>query len=140
MNELLRSHVQRVGFDLSLTRGQVEVLVFLDLVGDDAERSNYRGRQGLTLAISQNFVGAAKGLGRRGLVTHHYDEAELRGRFPGYPARRNVALSNFYTITSAGYCVLDLLREAGIYEDVERIVCPERFTATGKRRSARVAS
>lgn len=132
MNPLLRDHVQRVGFDLQLRQSQIEVLVWLNESSASA-RSEDRFH---TRAV-RNFVGPAQGLGRRGLVAHVYDEVAARyapERPPG-----DLPLRSYYRITRAGELVIELLREAGIYEEHERALFPERFTRTGKRRKLSAA-
>src|SRR4029077_7069070 len=68
VNERLRTHVTRIGFDLALTHLQMRTLVGLDLA---VKRKGYvdvpvpSGRWAVEL-----FITGVRGLIRRGLVTH----------------------------------------------------------------------
>lgn len=114
MNDLLRSHVTRVGFDLSLGKTHIAALVYLDVM--IRARSQGVGMHVTDLALRRtfaHFAGGARGCIERGLLLHHYDERySARG-----PIRHRDHLGRHYTITKAGKLVLALLREAGIYQE-----------------------
>lgn len=131
MNPLLRDHVTRTGFDLSLTRGQIEALVWLN------ESIGKGGPRDWSTYPSGRWASHVGGLHRRGLTWHHYDQERWR---KATMAERDAApVSDFYGITEAGQLVVGLLRETGLYEEAERALFPDRFTRTGKRRKLKVA-
>lgn len=104
-NDLLRSHVTRVGFDLSLGRTHIAALVLLN--EQMAQKRYISDRKVTDLSMRRAFSFFASGIGgcvSRGLVIHHYQ-----------PNKRNSTLKDHYTITKAGKLVIDLLRECGIY-------------------------
>lgn len=106
-NDLLRSHVTRVGFDLSLGKTHIAALVMLN---ESIKQRRYISDRGITdRAVRRAFTHFASGMHgceERGLVIHHYN-----------PARRNGGLKWHYTITKAGKLVIALLAEAGIYQE-----------------------
>ena len=106
-NVTLRDYVQRSAFDLNLGRTHVAALVYLDLciANDPRDVSTPDGR-----SVYTNFIDATRGLERRGLVVHHW----TRDKRTGYTAKGTKA---HYTITRAGQLVIELLREAGLYEE-----------------------
>lgn len=92
VNEELRQHVTRVGFDLSLGRTHIAALVMLDA---PFQRS------------FSHFVGGARGLQERGLVWHRM------------PPNNKTSIRKIWGITKAGELVKDLLKEAGIWQEYE---------------------
>lgn len=103
VNEHLRAHVTRVGFDLSLGRTHVEALVWLnEVLPGNAPR----------FPSPSHLVSGIQGCERRGLVLHHY-----RPKVDRYGAPVDTPLRRHYTITKAGKLVVGLLREAGIYDE-----------------------
>lgn len=110
MNEALRDHVTRIGFNLTLGTTHIAAMVMLDVMlrSEDDERKMY------TMADQWNrrsfFVPAIDGVIRRGLVWHKGPEkVDMKAN----PYRN-------YGFTKAGIAALELLREAGIYEEFER--------------------
>jgi len=126
VNDLLREHVTRTGFDLSLSKRQVESLVWLC---EMRESLRYGGRG------PSHYVSSIHGAMRRGLVVHRADRASLLRH-----ERENRPLGWYYELTAAGEFVVGLLRESGLYEEHERVLFPDRFTRTGRRRALRAAS
>lgn len=104
-NDLLREHLTRVGFDLSLGKTHVEALVFLDVALQTRE---YQRSPSM-------FVHASHGLQARGLVEHTARSREFLER--RRQAGRSGDLTGIYKITRAGRIVISLLKEAGLYQD-----------------------
>ena len=100
VNELLREHVLRTRFELTLTKTQITALVELDAwTGRGAPYPtwiHFRGLPGM------------QGLERRGLVAPLWD---FRGPEP-----------DGFTITRAGKLVVELLKESGIYQHYATVV------------------
>lgn len=116
VNEALRGHVTRVGFNLTLTVGQISALIALD----EAIRRKLRGvpdaqtNTPWSYAINSNWVTGMHGLERRGLVNHHYDERySYKGKLHHLDH-----IGRHYKITKAGKLVIEILKEAGIYEEI----------------------
>lgn len=122
VNESLRAHVTRVGFDLTLAKSAIAALVYIDQVlrnnrDAHAVEEPRTGPMGRTFS---HFATGTKGLIERGLV-RHVDPG------PGSGARSyRVDLDgtthfywapNTYRITKAGRLVIGLLHETGIYEE-----------------------
>jgi hypothetical protein len=106
MNEALRQHVTRVGFDLTLGKTHIAALVYLDVCIRNRTYMRVDGRPW------SHFAGGVNGCIARGLVEHHY---------AGRPTRRGQIdhMGRHYTITKAGRLVRDLLKEAGIWQEYE---------------------
>lgn len=104
MNDLLRDHVTRVGFNLTLGKTHIETLTYLADWGDVNPADIPR--------TPASFVGAGHGLMRRGLLVHimppNRDE-------PNYRPPGAEPLGTWWKITPAGQLVLGLLEEAGIW-------------------------
>lgn len=116
MNDLLRAHVTRVGFDLSLGHTHVAALVELDLAFKNKGRRPHVNVDRSIHGIADMWITAVQGCERRGLVAHHYnDRAAKRAQ-----DRDVFDLRPHYTITPAGRLVLALLKEAGLYEEYAR--------------------
>lgn len=115
-NDLLRAHVTRVGFDLTLGKTHIAALVYLDEAIRRQEHIPTRvqdlrfGGSGLPSGhLARAFSCWATGVHGcidRGLVIHHYRE-DKQNTHPGW----------HYTITAAGNLVIQLLQEAGIYQE-----------------------
>ncbi len=106
-NDLLRSHVTRVGFDLSLGRTHIAAIVLLN--ESLTQRRYIPAHKTSDAAARRTFAWFASGLQgccTRGLVIHHYRQD-----------KRDGGLKWHYTITRAGKLVIDLLKEAGIYQE-----------------------
>jgi len=115
MNGLLRSHVTRVGFDLTLGQTHIAALVRLaesirtNKYVKPIPRDHPLGR------ADALFAPGMDGLVRRGLVIHHYDaKAQKRAQSTG---DHTMSMRPHYTITAAGNAVIVLLKEAGLYEE-----------------------
>lgn len=113
MNEALRGHVTRVGFNLTLSIGQIGVLV--TIAEGNAQKADYRAVgdmvKGFTpwaFAVNSNWVTGVRGLERRGLIEHHVPKA----------IRKDRKISTVWTISPAGEHVVGLLKEAGIYQEI----------------------
>lgn len=106
MNETLRSYVTSVGFSLTLTKLQIDMLVLLhhyggfkgahdhaeqDSKGEPASRST--SRRPTTRTLSSHWVSTSAGLHGRGL------------------------LGDGWKLTKAGDLTVEILKEAGIYQD-----------------------
>jgi len=116
VNELLREHVTRVGFDLSLGHTHIAALVELDLSRRYHEHVRIPRTHRLSRAHSL-FSHATSGLVERGLVVHHYNEKAARATTFGKGPKLLRGLSPHYTITPAGKFVIGLLKESGIYDE-----------------------
>jgi hypothetical protein len=120
VNPALRAHVTRVGFDLQLAKSHIAALVYLNEIG--ARRWDFCAVNSPRLRVSgygrafSMFSTGAIGLQIRGLVTHDsavsYDE---RVSFDGDGIQH--LYSKAWTITRAGRLVIDLLKEAGLYDE-----------------------
>ena len=125
MNESLRAHVTRVGFDLTLAKSAIAALVYIDQVLRNkrdalAVEEPRTGPMRRTFAL---FAGGARSLIERGLITHTMPAK-------GDAARAYVKDANevphyywdedTYQITEAGRLVIGLLHETGIYEEYAR--------------------
>lgn len=131
-NALLRDHITRVGFDLTLTKTQIAVLVYLDLLKREVivEKSFSKLRQptrplnAYARMIDSSFVTGVTGLTRRGLVRHYHD---------GHKHQNDDHLLMFYTVLKAGEYVIGLLKESGLYEQYATPIAgafrPERVAA-----------
>lgn len=97
VNEALRDHVTRVGFDLTITKTQIEVFRIL---ADSHRGVEFDHRYSW-------FVTGVGGLRTRGLVTHVQHKRGESQRRP---------IHEYFPFTPAGELVLELLREAGIIE------------------------
>lgn len=145
MNEELRAHVTRVGFDLTLGKTHIAALVWLEelrAVGWDAGKladtriSN--NRQAHRLGFS-HFVIGMRGLEDRGLLTHDVQTREQQIAWSRkHPVRRldNGSLTvphnpRVWKLTKAGRAVVSLLKESGIYDEYADVLRPvdEQMTA-----------
>lgn len=110
-NDLLRAHVTRVGFDLSMGKTHIAALVYLNECLRQKRYIPHNRTTVLDPGRYRAFSHFASGIGgccERGLVLHHY-RADKKGK--------NDGLKWHYTITRAGRLVIDLLKEAGIYQE-----------------------
>jgi hypothetical protein len=104
-NPVLREHVTRVGFDLSLGKTHIAALVWIDM--ENKRRHHIR----MNGAPWNFFVTGAMGLQARGLVAHTPP--------PRGCDRDKWHLGRSFRITPAGRLVRDLLKEAGIWQEYE---------------------
>lgn len=117
VNDALRAHVTRVGFDLTLGKTHIATLVWIDqlLKAHPTEQADRRFYGGMHPAFRWHATGS-HGLIDRGLVEFtHVDTIRKR---PGQhvPARR------IWKITKAGRLVINLLKETGIYQEYEQLI------------------
>lgn len=108
VNQALREWTRGTSFTLAMGRTQVATLVALHA---SQNRAHLVGRDHRLLRL---FVQAARALGERGLVRHHpwQDQQEFQ---------RRVLVGRFrlfFEVTRAGELVVQLLREAGIYQEL----------------------
>ncbi len=111
VNEALRSHVTRVGFDLTLSRSQIAALVWLNEAMDTYVDTRVPVDHPLRHAFAHHMTGMG-GLIAKGMVIHHYDPTVQRtGPISNWTARPH------FSITRAGELATELLREAGLYAE-----------------------
>lgn len=117
-NQFLREHVTRVGFNLTLAKTQIAALVELCEVYDSdiSQRSDIETRShfrtGPHRHVFSFWTSGIRACIDRGLVLHHFDEAKsLKGLS---------VMKDHFTITTAGWAVVTLLKESGLYQEYER--------------------
>lgn len=104
-NEPLRSHVTRVGFNLTIGRTHIAALVYLNESFQRGYMNAHKGAESHRRLFNLFATGMA-GCQTRGLVVHHYDYDH-----------RDEGLQWHYTITRAGQLIIELLRESGLYAE-----------------------
>ena len=111
VNELLREHVLRTGFNLVLTKTQIAALVELDaLIAREAFHS-FDELSPTWRQFHQNWISGIHGLERRGLVEHTFHQHKA-----DYDPPMTMPVSLAWKITEAGRLTIALLKEAGIYQ------------------------
>ena len=124
-NPFLRDHVTSTAFALSLGKTHVTALVRLDLELAAEVELDYMQVRGIARA-HQMDVQARNGLVARGLVAHvsernahKYVAKEGDGSHyaPGKVAYDLMPIGAKWNITRAGRLVIELLQEAGIYQE-----------------------
>lgn len=136
-NDLLRSHVTRVGFDLTLPRSAIAALVWVEelrLAKWDSVGLDMRLPAGHPLYRAfGHFVTGARGLEERGLLMHRWDAEGERRRGPRAwrddEGRWHHDHRGIWKITRAGRLVIGLLREAGLYDEYAEAVHTPRLRA-----------
>ena len=126
-NPELRQHVTRVGFDLSLPKTAIGALVIIDnwTQQDDGimRRIHDARRAGnnsvLLRAMDSGFIGGARALQYRGLVTHT----------PSKDKRTDRPMRSYWKLTKAGRLVRDLLKESGVWDDFLAEIPPAEVPA-----------
>lgn len=109
-NDLLRSHVTGAAFHLTLGKTHIAALVHLEeRLASDLNAWEHIKRPRSTTPHLGNFTSGASGLIARGLVTHTYPASNAHWA--------DEPFSTFWQITPAGRLVLELLREAGIWDE-----------------------
>lgn len=126
MNLLLRRHLTRIGFNLTLGKTHIAALVFIDAtlrVGADVDWRD-EGRLKASHPLTQldtsvrherdfnMFVPGCRGLQSRGLVIHHQP--------PKPPA--SCTMGDIWQVTPAGEAVIVLLKESGIWDDYAAVL------------------
>lgn len=116
VNDALRAHVTRVGFDLTLGKTHVAALVYID---QQLKRKGYFRTPvtGPYRKAYANFASGAHGLMDRGLLEHLIASdvhalSQYRQKY-----KREMPPNRVWRITSAGRLVIALLKEAGIYQE-----------------------
>lgn len=113
INHLLREHVTRTGFDLSLSKNHITTLFYIVLWSKD-EKWHIRERPpGRNL-----FVPSANGLLTRGLVTHNPHTGESASQ------QSKLKFGDYWKLTEAGELVYRLLEISGIFYDLELVPRP----------------
>jgi hypothetical protein len=117
MNEELRNHVTRVGFNLTLSLSQIASLIVLEKETREQTMNWSQRKVERNLpwanAINSRWVIGIQGCERRGLVVHHWVDARTK------PSNWKPTIDKYYSITAAGKHVIGLLKEAGIYQEIE---------------------
>lgn len=118
INEYLREHVTRVGFNLSLGKTHIAALVHIDHMLkrnqstiEALNNGDYKMREKLPRVFNL-FVPGQRGLAERGLVQHIGDRHQKPGELWSSMRPRRI-----WRITPAGRLVINLLKEAGIYQE-----------------------
>lgn len=109
MNNALREHVTSVGFNLTLSKRMIDVLVCLDhFKGDYGAMTNWERAGGLTrMRQFGSYITTVRALEARGLVVR--DIKYQNGLLDRERSR--------HRLTRAGKLTVSLLREAGIYQE-----------------------
>lgn len=109
-NDLLRSHVTSAAFHLTLGKTHIAALVHLEerLAADLNTWEHIKQPREKTPHLG-NFTTGAAGLVARGLATHTYPLTDEHWA--------DLPFSTYWQITPAGQLVLELLREAGIWQE-----------------------
>lgn len=117
-NDMLRAHVTGAAFHLTLGKTHIAALVHLEEVLDH-EKANGAGTRSALPRNPHlgNFTTGAAGLISRGLITHTMPQPRVR--------LDNKPFGEFWQITRAGRLALDLLREAGIWNEYAVTPAPE---------------
>lgn len=114
INDALRAHVTRVGFDLTLGKSHIATLVWIDQMLKQRRHIRTTNAGSYRRAFSNSAVGS-HGLQDRGLIEHttpDYKGWRAKGHSTdSYPVNR------IWKITKAGRLVIALLKEAGIYDE-----------------------
>jgi len=103
-NEALREHVTNIGFNLTLSKSMINLLVLLHHHRGDANTIHEGGYR--YHPVMRTWTATIRSLKERGLITH-----EIVRDAKGY----NV--NALFKPTRAGSLVISLLKEAGIYQE-----------------------
>ncbi|HZB28960.1 MAG TPA: hypothetical protein VE465_02220 [Streptosporangiaceae bacterium] len=133
INDALRDHVTAVGFQLTLGKTHLAQLVYLDLLlkenqpaidpkTDKFDQGRVRSPRG---APWNNSAVGLQGLERRGLVKHILDQHRKPGEQVLTMTPRRI-----WKITKAGRLVINLLKEAGIYQEYAAAIPIRREAAS----------
>jgi hypothetical protein len=116
-NELLHSHVTRVGFDLTLGKSHIAALVMLD---QSIKQRRYIREHATNSVMKRAFSWFGTGMSgccERGLVIHHWNQKAVRETLT-----KDRGLAPHYTITKAGQLVIALLKESGVYQEYASVL------------------
>lgn len=125
-NDLLRMHVTRVGFDLSLGKTHIAALVWIEELRVAKWDATYfrKPKSGPMHRAFNNLVSGFHGLEERGLVVHRYDPQQVMRFQQSNPVHRDEDgvlrihhNPKVWKITKAGRLVIDLLKESGLYDE-----------------------
>ena len=117
VNQELREYVTRTGFDLRLSKTQIQALVWLDAMANHPanNRTDHREPHPIT-GSGKWFVVAGDALQRKGLAWHrHFRDVKPDARFI-----HEVPWNKIWGLTDAGRMVISLLMECGLYADYRR--------------------
>lgn len=106
-NAALRSHVTEHSFVLTMRKMHIAAMVCI--AHADRTYLDFRKMFG-----RDDWVGACRGLERRGLMKHQYGPDFTGKNTHGGP------ITNNYRLTRAGWAVFDLLVEAGMADAIDR--------------------
>lgn len=116
INESLREHVTSVGFNLSLGKTHIAALVKTDIeLKANLSTTEYLQRYGAgprEPRVFNLFATGNSGLIQRGLLEHIAESRRKPGERYGDMKPRRI-----WRITPAGRLVINLLKEAGIYQE-----------------------
>ena len=125
MNEQLRAHVTRVGFDLTLPRSAIAALAWIEELRkerwDSADIDLRLPASHPLCRAFGHFITGARALEERGLLEHRWDPVKERARGPrswqDEDGKWHHDHRGVWRITRAGRLVIGLLQEAGLYEE-----------------------
>jgi hypothetical protein len=113
-NDALRQWARGISFTIAMGRRQVYTLIALHLSQDKPSEGMMFGDRHRHLA---HFVTSMHCLVDRGLVVAHvWHDETLRRK--SHARGAGVTYGQLYRVTRAGELIVELLREAGIYEEV----------------------
>lgn len=116
-NDAFRQAVTSVSFNLTLSKTQVAAIV---LIEESRRRGVYiKGPHSTTWNL---FVPAVSALIHRGMVTHHPPKGVHRAFQP---------TSTWYKFTKVGRLVVQMLEEAGLYEEYAKELIADMEVANG---------
>lgn len=120
----LRTHSLRVGFQLSLTRPQIEMI---SAIADDVSWDRHYGS---CLAFPDNFLATNRSLIKRGLIEER-PKAEYEAEMNDY--QRPAYTFNHFKLTPAGLCVVELLKMVGLFIESDRKADKEAYQRSKKK-------
>jgi hypothetical protein len=131
INENLREHVTNVGFSLTLGKTHIAALVRIDLqLKENLSTLEHLDKFDASPRwphIFNYFVQGQSGLIERGLIQHIIDIRRRPGESVSAMRPRRI-----WRITPAGRLVINLLKEAGIYQEYAAM-WPAPIAKTDKR-------
>lgn len=116
MNDAFRDHVTSTGFVLTLGRTHIDSLVRLwwrvEASKRGYETEDDRGAFPNIISLGRFWIAAMGALQGRGLVWHKWENAK------SYNGGKRKPWHQVWGFTPAGELVIDLLKEAGIWQEV----------------------